>query len=150
MDAGSFWGELLYFSSELPLFGSPDGLWLIQCFLKKRHFFDTALACCALVHSLSKCRVGARLSAEHLSKDNIDFYHEVETGKNIIQGSLRTTWLLQIGRTETVQNHFLEAELCLGLTKNLSGWFEKVSSEVSVVVTSGCRDCSWFSAFLLV
>lgn len=94
--------------------------------------------------------MGARLSAEHLSKDNTDFYHEVETGKNILQGSLRTTWLLQIGRTEPVQNHFLEAELCLGLTKNLSGWFEKVSSEVSVVVTSGCRDCSWFSAFLLL
>lgn len=59
-------------------------------------------------------------------------------------------WLLQIGKTETVQNHFLEAELWLGLTKNLSGWFEKVSSEVSVVATSGCRICSWFSAFLLV
>lgn len=36
----------------------------------------------------------------------------------------------------------------LGFNKNLSGWFEKVSSEVSVVVTSGCRDCSWSSAIL--
>lgn len=103
-----------------------------------------------MVHSLSKCSAGARLSAEHLSKDNIDFYHEAETGKSILQGSLRIMWLLQIGKTETVQNHFLEAELWLGLTKNLSGWFEKVSSEVSVVVTSGCRICSWVSAFVLV
>lgn len=62
---------------------------------------------------------------------------------------LKTAWLLQIGRTESVQNVFLEAELCLDLTKNLSSWFEKVSSEVSVVVTSSCWVCSWFAAFLL-
>lgn len=36
---------------------------------------------------LITCDVGARLSAERLSKDNIDFYHDVEIGKNILQGS---------------------------------------------------------------
>lgn len=35
---------------------------------------------------LVTCDVGARQSAEHLSKDNTDFYHDVEIGKNI-QGS---------------------------------------------------------------
>lgn len=49
---------------------------------------------------------------------------------------LKTTWLLQIGRAESVQNDFLEAEPCMGLSKNLSSWFEKVSSEVSVAVTA--------------
>lgn len=62
--------------------------------------------------------MGARLSAEHLSKDNTDFYHEVETGKNILQGSLRTMWLLQIGRTDTVQNHSGSRAL-LGFNKEL-------------------------------
>lgn len=36
---------------------------------------------------LVTCDLGARLSAEHLSKDNIDFYRDVEIGKNILQGS---------------------------------------------------------------
>lgn len=36
---------------------------------------------------LITCDVGARLSAERLSKGNIDFYHDVEIGKNILQGS---------------------------------------------------------------
>lgn len=73
----------------------------------------------------------------------------LKLAKTSFKEVLKTAWLLQIGRTESVQNDFLEAELCLGLTKNLSGWFQKVSSEVSAVVTSGCWDCSWFAAFLL-
>lgn len=62
---------------------------------------------------------------------------------------LKTAWLVQTDRTKAVQNSFLELELYVGLTKNLSSWFEKVSSEVSVVVTPSCWDCSWFAAFLL-
>lgn len=72
----------------LPLFGSPYGLWLSKGLFKKKDIPLTQLILAVLWSMLLiTCDVGARLSAVRLSKDNIDFYHDVEIGKNILQGS---------------------------------------------------------------
>lgn len=82
-------GESSYASAELYVAPVWVPLWFVaipRLILKKDIPLTQLILAVLWSMLLVTCDAGARLSAEHLSKDNIDFYHDVEIGKNILQG----------------------------------------------------------------